>query len=260
MIALLLAAVTAFMPVPGASLGGTVKDIVKAHGLPTVVTTDIGHVWTWQQKDGSQLRVTSDDDGTVRMIDLLAAKGVPAKFDLPTQPARTILRLGALTGQQADLQFSSIADYSGKATFPDSGAPAIFKAYKLSPSHEAVLLFANDILQEVFYGERSQLARSGLLPGAVEAQMSTYKAPVLQKLGGADYTGGTQGAAFVRIEVGQEGKVMGETIFLSSGSDVLDRIALAGAKGDSFSPATLSGKPVSSVYFYKEQFVVTTRS
>lgn len=258
MIALLLAAVTAFMPVPGTSLGGSIKDAVKAHGLPKVVTTDIGHVWTWQQKDGSQLRLTSDDDGTVQMIDLLAPKGVTAKFALQTEPAPAILRLGKLSGQQADLQFSSIADFSGKATFPDSGEPAAFRAYKLSPNHEAVLLFAGGVLREVFYGERAQLARSGLLPGAIEADVVTYKAPVLQELGGADYTGGTQGTAFVRIAVGQEGKVTDETIYLSSGSDVLDRIALAGAKSDSFLPATLDGKPVSSIYFYEEQFVVSS--
>ncbi len=258
MIGLLLAAVTAFAPLPGATLGGSIQDAVKAHGLPTVVTTDIGHVWTWQQSNGSQLRLTSDDDGIVRMIDLLAPKGISSVFALPTKPNPTALHLGALSGQQADLQLSSIADFSGRATFPDSGDPAIFRAYKLSSDHEAVLLFSKDMLHEVFFGERAQLARSGLLPGAAQTKLLIYKAPVLQKLGAADYTGGSQGTSFVRIAVGEDGKVTGQTIFLSSGSDVLDRIALTTAKDDLFSPAILDGKPVSSIYFYKEQFVVST--
>ncbi|MDQ2680028.1 MAG: energy transducer TonB [Candidatus Eremiobacteraeota bacterium] len=258
MMVLLLAVAAAFMPIPGASLGGSIQDAVRSYGIPTVVTTDIGHVWTFERRDGSQLRLTSDDNGGIRMIDLLAAKSGRTTIALPTTPTATHLQLDALTSAQADVQLSAIADFSGRATFPDSGKAAVFRAYKLSPTHEAVLLFANGVLREAFYGERAQLARSGLLPGAIEAKTLTYKAPVLQRLGGADYTGGTQGASFVRIAVGQDGKVTDAAIFISSGSDVLDRIAVVGAKGDVFTPATIGGAPVSSVYFYKERFVVTS--
>lgn len=236
-------------------LGETVAKMIAIEGPPNVVSTDVGHVWTWE-KNGDRIRLTTDDDGTVRMIDLLPARSDHLTLTLPAVAAKTIV-FGTLEAGQADAHLSARADFSGVGTFPDSGAKADFRAYRLTPKQEAVLLFddATKRLSEVFYGDREFLARSGLLPGAPESNLPHYSAPVLQHEGNADYPPTIkEGDAFLRVSVDKNGAVSDAVIFVTSGDPQLDRAALVSARHDIFTPASLDSTPVSAVVFLREEF------
>lgn len=236
-------------------LGESVAQVIATEGSPAVVSTDVGHVWTWE-KAGDKVRLTTDDDGAVRMIDVLPAANDHFALTLPTVPAKTIA-FGLLTLDQADASLSALADFSGAGSFPDTGAKADFRAYKLTPHQEAVLLFddATRQLTEAFYGERSFLARSGLLPGTPESNAPHYTAPVLQHEGNADYPHTVkEGDAFLRVSVDKNGAVAEATIFVTSGDPQLDRAAVVSAKHDIFAPARIDSAPVSAVVFVREEF------
>jgi len=236
-------------------LGESVTKVIDAEGSPRVVSTDVGHVWTWE-KAGDKIRLTTDDDGVVRMIDLLPAANDHFALKLPSIPAPTIA-FGVLTVEQADANLAAIADFSGAGTFPDTGAKADFRAYRLTPHQDAVFLFddATKELSEIFYGERDFLARSGLMPGAPESNTPRYTAPVLQHEGNADYPPTLkEGDAFLRLSVEKGGTVSNATVFVTSGDPRLDLAAVVSAKHDIFTPAKFNGSPVSAIVFVREEF------
>jgi hypothetical protein len=224
----------------GVTLGAPVSHTIARRGPPTVVTTDVGTVWTWPAGAGT-LRLTTDDDGTVQMIDAAP----PPKSD----PILTALA-----------KLAPPVEFSATTTLPDNGAPALAQAYRLDPAHELALLYAtrSHDLSEVFLGDRVAFARTGLLPD-LSNTLAPFKAPVLEKLGSADYDTSDQGVAFVRIAVSDRGDATAATTYVSSGNPRLDRIAIASALHDQFTPAQRDGKPVASVYFRRVNFINTTK-
>ena len=237
------------------SLGQPVAKLIKAHGSAEVETTDVGQVWTWDA-GGNKVRVTTDDNGIVHLFDVLPSPKLPVSFALPLQPP-LLLNFGAMTAGDAQVHLASIADFKANATFPDTGAKADVQAYDVTPATEAVLLFddANKLLRESFYGERTYLARAGLIPATAASPPAHFTAPVLVHQGAADYPAGkAQGDAYVRMTVDKNGAVSDADIFISSGDIDLDRTAIAGAKMYTFKPATQDGTPTSAVFFHKEVF------
>ncbi|HEY8312870.1 MAG TPA: hypothetical protein VIG51_01735 [Candidatus Baltobacteraceae bacterium] len=258
---LTLAIVVTAPPVPafgGITLGTQVSQTIAKRGNPAVSTTDVGTVWTWQRDDGT-LRLTTDDDGNVRIIDLAPASSADPVIVLPA-PGHKHVAFNSTTADAAKQSLSSFIDFDANAAFPDNGAPAELQTYKLDESHELALLFdtTSHLLREAFYGERPALARAGLLPDVAKT-LPSFKAPVLQKLGAADYDTPDQGVGYVRIAVNAAGGVSAATMYVSSGNVRLDRIAIASAQHDQFEPALRDGKPVASVYFHREDFVNTTK-
>ena len=238
------------------SLGSSVGALIKKHGPPNVVTTDVGQIWTWDWAAG-KVRVTTDDDGIVRLFDLLPSPKNPVSFALPGTPP-LILNFGRMTAPQADIHYKSLAVFSANTIFPDSSAKAVARGYRLSPSRDAVMLFedATQTLSEVSFGEQTYLARAGFLPAnSVDPPAVKMTAPVLVHQGSSDYPATKiEGDTFVRITVDETGKVSGATVFATAGDINLDRAALASAKSYSFKPATRDGVPVASVFFHKEIF------
>ena len=239
-------------------LGEDVRTLITAHGSPAVVTTDVGHVWTWERPDKPKVRLTADDQGRVQIIDVVPKAAVDFAVPSPDPKERATLALDQLTLAAADASaLSKSADARGIATFPDSGTQAQFRAYRLSGGTELVLLFDNvrQTLGEVFYGTRDALGRGGLLPAGTYVPQPHYTAPAVLHLGAVDYPATKrQGDAFVKIAVRKDGTVADATIYSSSGSSELDAVAILAAKQDTFSPAKLDGQPVDSVYFHKEEF------
>ncbi len=236
-------------------LGESVTTMIADEGPPSVLSTDVGHVWTWE-KGGDRIRLTTDDDGVVRMIDISPAPNNHLALKLPAIPARTV-RFGMLTSDVADAQLGKAAGFKGLGNFPDSSNRADFRAYALSPTQWAVLLFDDGTkrLAELFYGDRSFLARSGLLPGAPESTAPHYSAPVLQHEGNADYPPTIkEGDAFLRVSVDKDGTVSHAEIFVTSGDPQLDRAAVVSAKHDVFTPANLEGSPIDAIVFVREEF------
>ena len=248
-----LAFVIASHTYPPITLGEPVSNLISAYGDATVVTTDIGHVWTWQSNENT-VRVTTDDNGIVRMGDLLPAPSHAASFSFPAPPAPTIA-FGSFTQDQADQTLTQYADATGVANFPDSGAAAQFRALKISAMQELVLLFdAGRKLRETFFGETAQLARSGLLPNA-PAPGKHFSAPALLHEGTVDYPPTRkQGQMYLRISVAKDGTVSDEQVYVSSGDSDLDRAALTGARSDQFAPARDGDTAVPSVYFQRIEF------
>ncbi|MDQ6933229.1 MAG: TonB family protein [Candidatus Eremiobacteraeota bacterium] len=246
----------AIPPLGTIPLGSTLPAVVRVAGLPsTVLSTDVGHVFTWNNPRTGQLRLTFDDDGVVRMIDDLPIRDGAPKFTVPTDPPQ-VVAFGKLSEDQSDVQFSSLADFSGLGKFPDTGAEAAFRAYKLSPATELILLFDGQrILREAILGRRASLARSGLLPGAPEATGPRYSAPILTQQGSSEYPRtAREGDAILRIAVDKKGTVSNVTVVVSSGDTSLDDAAVAAAKQDVFTPARVDNIPVSAFVFHKEEF------
>ncbi len=240
----------------GIALGSTLPAVVRVAGLPsTVVTTDVGHVFTWVSARTGQMRLTFDDDGVVRVIDDLPIQSRKPTFMVQTEPPQ-VVTFGELSIEQSEAKLSALADFSGVGKFPDTGAEAAFRAYKLAPTTELVLLFDdNHILREAILGQRAQLAHNGLLPGAPEAKGPQYAAPVLRHQGSSDYPpSAREGDAILRIAVDKKGGVGNVTVVVSSGDARLDSAAVTAAKQDLFTPARLNNIPVSAFVFHKEEF------
>ncbi|MDQ6826860.1 MAG: energy transducer TonB, partial [Candidatus Eremiobacteraeota bacterium] len=207
----------------GIALGSSFITAVRAHGLPsTVLTSDVGHIFTWEDSKTKKLRLTVDDDGIVRMIDVLPVDSANPSFTVPSDPPLHVA-FGKFTVEQSEEKLSSFADFSGVGAFPDTGAKAEFRAYKLAPQIELMLLFDNgNILREALLGQRSTLALNGLLPG-VQIKAPHFSAPVLQHEGSADYPRTRhQGDAILRIAVDTKGKVIDTLIVVSTGDRELD--------------------------------------
>jgi len=237
----------------GLRLGASVAKMIAREGPPNVVSTDVGHVWTWE-RGGNRIRLTTDDDGIVRMIDVLPAQNEHVAWTLPSTPPKALV-FGALTPSAADARLGT-PDVKGAGSFPDSGASADFRAYRLTGNQGAVLLFdaASKRLAEVFYGDRAFLARSGLLARGGQ-NAPHYSAPILQHEGNADYPPTIkEGDAFLRVSVDKRGAVADAQIFVTSGDPQLDRAAVVTAKADIFTPASLEGMPVDAIVFVRQEF------
>jgi TonB family protein len=241
--------------------GLTIGSNVRIDGRtppPEVVTSDVGQIWSWHATQGAvavTTRATTDDNGTIQMIDVLA-RGATAGPDVPS-PLATHARLtfGKTSPADADALFGA-PEFEGTGPFPDGGGQAGFRGYRVAPSREAVLLFdvGGGPLREMFFGERSALARAGLIPH--EAQHDVFKAASLSRLGGADFNKKKEGVAYSRVVVNADGTVAAATIFVSSGDPDLDAVALLIDRGSTFVPASLNGAPVQSVYFRRENFIL----
>ncbi|MBC5816467.1 MAG: energy transducer TonB [Candidatus Eremiobacteraeota bacterium] len=237
------------------ALGQSVTALIKAHGAPDVVTTDVGQVWTWDT-GGDKVRVTTDDSGIVHLFDVLPSPKKQVSFPLAMTPP-LLLNFGVMTLPEAQGHLKAMTDFSAYATFPDTGAKAAVQAYNITPATEAILLFDDpaQTLREAFYGERPYLVRDGLLPAGTSPKAPHFTAPVIIHQGAADYPATKQeGDAYIRLAVDKNGAVTDATMFVSSGDTDLDRAALAGGKMYTFKPATLDGMPVASVFFHKETF------
>jgi TonB family protein len=254
----ILAMVAAIGTFYGATLGTNVRAIVAAP-FPDVVTSDVGQIWTWRATAGAiavTMRATTGDDGTIRMIDVLA-RGTAAGPDIAMPVAsRARLTFGKAVAADADALFGA-PEFEGAGPFPDGGGQAAFRGYAFANDREAVLLFdaGGGPLREMFFGERAALARAGLIPH--EAPPDIFKAATLAKLGSADFGKPKEGVAYTRIAVNADGSVAGATVFVSSGDSDLDAIALLIDRGSTFVPASRNGAPVASVYFRREAFILS---
>ena len=236
----------------GIGLDLPVASAIHARGPAQIRTTAIGHVWSWENGEGT-VRAITDDDGVVRAIDVAPGAARTVRFaPLP----RADLYFNELPLEDADRAVGHAAWFTRASQLPDSQTPAIARGYHLG-NRELVLFFEaqHRVLREAFFGDRSALARVGLIPG--EGEQRSFSAPALSRPGGADYASDEQGVAYVRIAVGKDGTVSNASIYISSGHADLDRIAIANAMQAVFKPAVLDGKPVSAVYFHREDFVQT---
>ncbi|MDP9111974.1 MAG: energy transducer TonB, partial [Candidatus Eremiobacteraeota bacterium] len=224
---------------------------------PTVVTTDVGHIWTFDRPSRGLIRISTDDAGATEAVEVAGAESMPLRLSLPGHQPLS-LAFGRSTPQSSSEQLKPYTDFTASTTLPQNNAPARALAYSLPGRDELILFFdaKTALLRDAFYGRRDALKREGLIP-ANRPDQGAFKAPVLSKLGGADYASPGQGTAFLRILVDERGGVRQAEVYISSGDAQLDRIAVAAATHDTFLPATRSGSAVPSVYFTRVDFVRT---
>ncbi|HET6895331.1 MAG TPA: TonB family protein, partial [Candidatus Baltobacteraceae bacterium] len=63
------------------------------------------------------------------------------------------------------------------------------------------------------------------------------------------------GVAAIQVQIDAQGHVTGATVAKSSGSTALDAVAVALAKGATYSPALVKCKPVAAAYTFTVKFV-----
>lgn len=249
----------------GIVVGANIRDAVKLLGNPDVVNTDVGHVWTWHDaKTGEIVRATTDDAGVIDMIDVSAPSGdahqIPAKVGTAT-PA-FIFGSGHL--DQPGFADSAKALSISQGSLPDSGDTAEFWRFAATPSQQVIFGYATAVtampsspLREIFLGDADALANAGLIPDKA-ADEGLYRAPLLDSIGSADYQSTKSGVAYSRIAIDANGTIAKSTIFISSGNAQLDEIALTIANGCTFEPATRGGRHIPSIYFRRENFLITS--
>ncbi|HVS46693.1 MAG TPA: TonB family protein [Verrucomicrobiae bacterium] len=246
----------------GIVLGSNIRDVVKLRGNPDVVNTDIGHVWTWHDaKTGEVLRATTGDDGAIQIVDVSAPDG-DMRVVRATDGARAIA-FGFGLGHMNQPGFPVGEPYSiARGTLPDSGDAAEFWRMGITPTQELILTYdtitmPDGPLREIFLGNTDALANAGLNPDKA-ADDDAYRAPLLDTIGSADYTGAKQSVVYTRIVINTDGTIAKSTIFISSGDEELDRVALAIANGCTFEPATVRGRPTIGIYFRRENFLINS--
>lgn len=243
----------------GVTIGENLASVVrrpefpKNSEMPTVVNTDIGHVWSWTEKDGTLERLTTDDDGVVQMIEILASGKNHKLIDVPVA---------------GSLQFNE----SGHINANDRANPDLFRdewlplanmfgtvlGYAIEPNYGVVFGFpaGDGGLIEVATGTRDALYTTGLIPRKTMISASpllprpahgrVYKAPKLVwRQACNEFRDPT---AFVRVAVRSDGVPSAATIFLGNG---YPNPAPNCEMYEKFRPATLNGKPVPSVYFQR---------
>jgi len=245
----------------GIVLGSNVRDVVKVRGNPDVVNTDIGHVWTWHDaKSGEVLRSTTGDDGVIQIVDVSAPDGDTRQVRVTIGTNAVALNLGSGHMNQPGFVGQPLSIAHGN--LPDSGDAAEFWRFTSTPSKQVILAYdtvtmPDGPLREIFLGNTDALANAGLIPDKA-ADDDAYRAPLLDTIGSADYTGAKRSVAYTRIVINTDGTIAKSTIFISSGDEELDRVALAIANGCTFEPATVRGRPTIGIYFRRENFLINS--
>lgn len=266
----LLAVITATVPpkLDGITVGQNVATVIKAREIPidrdnpTINNTNAGHVWTWTQKDGTLEHLTTDDDGVVQMIDILAS---PANQQWITVPVADSLQFNE-SGHINALWYGAEPDLFTDERLPGSRRAATVVGYAIEPDYG--VLFAFDASQgdggmiEVLTGKRAALFQTGLIPersgnrAMLTPQLQppstrdAYKPPRLVQWPGC--SGFIRGrVVFVRLAVGSDGLPTNATVFAGSGPTSVENAALYCPMQSKFEPARLNGKPVPSVVFQR---------
>lgn len=231
--------------------GRPVSVAFRALGDPIVRNTSVGHVWIFTRHNET-VRVTTGDDGRARMVDIAAQGITPHAFPVPGTAVQ--LRFGISTAAQTAASLAPLHDFSTTANDPGGGTTAIAQGYRLDARTELVLLFnpVHAVLQEAFWGRRSEMALAGLIPGPVSTVR--LRPARIEHLGTVASGSPLEGRAYVRIQVSAAGSVTGTSVFVSSGSTSVDAAALTAASRDVFTPAMRNGVAVPSVYFARETF------
>lgn len=258
----------------GITIGQNIAAVIKAREIPvdrdnpTVSNSDSGHVWTWTQKDGTLERLTTDDDGVVQMIDILAT---PANQQWITAPIAGSLQFngsGHINAQPDDLQPDLFKD----EWLPLANRAGTVLGYVIQPDYGILFAFpapGDQGLIEVLTGTRGALYSTGLIPSQITVlpcclinrvplrlqpatiSRDVFEAPELvQDPAGRGFVRGF--VVYVRVDVGSDGMPSGASVFADSGGSEVDKAAIYRALHQRFQPATINGKPIRSIFFERQ--------
>lgn len=147
----------------GITLGAKASDVAAAHhGVAS--KSSAGPVWTWKRADGSVVKVTAGDDGTVAIVDFVVSAGAAAtgKVDLPAAPGFAL--------QNGHEKYSDVTSYleSDGCAQPAAGGASCY-AFTLDDGSDVLLTFLNNgsgPLHEAVWGDRELLKELGIIvPG-----------------------------------------------------------------------------------------------
>ena len=264
--AFFLAATTATAPpeLDGITIGENVAAVISQRGVksnsenPTVENTALGHVWTWVSKDGTKERVTTNDDGVVQMVEILASPENEQSVAVPVAGSLQFNESGHINAQPADRNFDLFLD----EWLPAVNVAGTVVGYAIEPNYGVLFGFrgpGDGGLIEVFTGTRESLFTTGLVPVGGDPptplrpttlRYDIYNPPrVVQIPPCGGFIRGR--VVFVRLEVGSDGHPTNATVFAGLPPGSADDSALYCPMHSKFEPATLDGKRVPSVIFQK---------
>ena len=227
--------------------------------MPTVINMDSGHVWSWTEKDGTLERLTTDDDGAVQLIEILASSKNDQWISVPVVGSLQFNSSGHINAQPGPPPDDLFRD----EWLPLPKVAGTVVGYAIAPDYGVIFGFPGpgDMgLIEVATGTRDALFTTGLVPPKSDfitplqpatLKSDIYKAP---KLVGIPPCGGfvKNHTVFVRVAVRSDGTPSAATVFWGTGYLNEDSRALYCPMHETFQPATLNGKPVPSVYFQSQ--------
>lgn len=246
----------------GIAIGQNITQIIKARlSYPAVSNTSVGHVWTWSLDDGTIEAVTTDDDGVVEMVDILASAENRRQIDVPGIGLLQFNESGHINAQFAADKNGMMADellYLAKR-------PGTVVGYTIPPDYGSLAAFpgpGDQGLIEVLTGTRSALFKTGLVPEENSARAFADPALLPAKISRDVYIPAkiSQWPAngrfvhpgqyvFIRSEVAADG--ISSQAILFAGAPGYDATMRYYANLVKFRPATLNGVPVPSVFFWR---------
>jgi hypothetical protein len=233
------------------------RDFPNNREAPTIVNADAGHIWSWTEKDGTLERLTTNDDGDVQLIEILASSKNDQWISVPVVGSLQFNSSGHINAQPGPPQDDLFRD----EWLPLPKVAGTVVGYAIAPNYGVVFGFpapGDEGLIEVATGTRDALFTTGLIPSDVTTPLrpatvshDIYKAA---KLTGMPPCGGfvKNLVVFVRVAVRADGTPSAATVFYGTGYLNEDNRALYCPMHETFQPATLNGNPVPSVYFQKQ--------
>jgi len=230
----------------------------------SVANTTAGHVWTWILSNGITQALTTDDNGTIELIDVLAA---PSKSTDVVVPGLGSVPLNAIS----HLDFYPMFPNAKPNFFADEHLNLIkdrasIMGFAVPPAYGTLLGFIggqagipDGPLIEVLTGTRDTLFSTGLVPTSSQDASDDLKALLPDQISHDRYTPAKLIAhppysgpvrdsfTYARIEVGANGVPMRGTWFM--GPQSTQRFVQSTVSLERFAPARLNGKPVPSIYF-----------
>lgn len=233
------------------------RDFPHNREIPTVNNTDAGHVWSWTEKDGTLERLTTNDDGEVQMIEVLASDKNDQTISVPVVGRLDFNGSGHINAQPGSPQDDLFTD----EWLPLPKVAGTVVGYAIAPNYGVIFGFpgpGDGGLIEVVTGTRDALFSTGLVPADLSTPLrpaivshDIFKAAQLTTI--PPCGGFKKGlSVFVRVAVQADGKPSEAKVFWGTGSLYEDNRALFCPMLERFQPATLNGKPVPSVYFQRE--------
>ena len=246
----------------GISVGGSILDVVKKLGYPTVVqSTDDGQYWQWSDRDGLDREVLTSDDLIVQSVlvaPVARSTGQPAEFRVLGADANTAYAsMTAAGGAPMPRVWKNIHVWAmgggyivaetGPAPTPATATSPVLSATS-APTPGRAKPGCDDC--DVVLRLRAVDVQTAVSRGYVGGRPTSpeHTAPTLVKAYVPPFVPPGQGTVIVRVALDASGRPNDVSVIVSSGDGGVDRFEVDSMRWSKFTPATCAGVPCPSVY------------
>ena len=245
----------------GISVGGSILDVVKKLGYPTVVqSTDDGQYWQWSDRDGLDREVLTSDDLIVQSVlvaPVARSTAQPAEFRvLGADANKAYASMTAAGGAPVPRVWKNIHVWAmdGGYIVAETG-PAPTPATTASPVPSATTAAVGQAKPgcdacDVVLCLRALDAQTAVSRGYVggRPRPPEHTAPTLVKTYVPPFVPPGQGTVIVRVALDATGHPNDVSVIVSSGDGGVDRFEVDSMRWSKFTPGTCAGVPCPSVY------------